>query len=42
MIQLTKKYYDETGKAPSSDAMNQALGIYEMKAMYKGEERTLQ
>lgn len=38
---LTKKYYDETGKAPGSDAMNQALGVFEMKAMYEGEERTL-
>lgn len=38
---LTKKYYDETGKAPGSDAMNQALGIFEMKAMYGGDERTL-
>ncbi|WP_206155024.1 hypothetical protein [Clostridium muellerianum] len=38
---LTKKYYDETGKAPSSDAMNQALGVFEMKAMYEGDERTL-
>lgn len=38
---LTKKYYDETGKAPGSDAMNQALGVFEMKAIYEGDERTL-
>lgn len=38
---LTKKYYDETKKAPGSDAMNQALGVFEMKAMYEGEEKTL-
>ncbi len=38
---LTKQYYDETAKAPASDAMNQALGVFEMKAMFSGEIRTL-
>ncbi|MDU4853953.1 MAG: hypothetical protein E6X72_06105 [Clostridioides difficile] len=39
---LTMKYYTETGKAPSTDAMNQALGIMEMKALFSGEQRELQ
>lgn len=33
---LTKKFYDKTKKAPVCDAMNQALGIFEMKAIYGG------
>lgn len=37
---LTKKFYEKTGKAPGNDAMNQALGVYEMKAMFEGEKRT--
>lgn len=39
---LTKKYYDKTDKAPSSDAMNQALGVFEMKAMFGGDKRTVE
>jgi len=38
---LTKMYFEETGKAPSSDAMNQALGIFQMKAMFNGNKRNL-
>lgn len=38
---LTKRYYDETGKAPTTDAMNQAIGVMEAKAMFEGKERTL-
>ena len=38
---LTKKYYDETNKAPVSDAINQALGIFEMKAIYGENVKTL-
>ncbi|NTU22480.1 hypothetical protein HPY28_19340 [Brevibacillus sp. HB1.2] len=39
---LTKKFYEKTGKAPGTDAMNQALGVMEMKAMFKGEQHSLQ
>ncbi|WP_110112524.1 hypothetical protein [Bacillus sp. CGMCC 1.16541] len=39
---LTKQYYDATKKAPSSDAMNQALGVVEMKAAFDGDEHRLQ
>lgn len=38
---LTKQFYEETGKAPSSDAMNQAIGVMEMKAAFDGEEHSL-
>lgn len=38
---LTKKYFDRTGKAPNVDAMNQALGVFEMKAIYEGERLNL-
>ena len=39
---LTKQFYDETKKAPGSDAMNQALGVMEMKAAFDGDEHLLQ
>ncbi|SDM42771.1 hypothetical protein [Sediminibacillus halophilus] len=39
---LTKRFFDETGQASTSDAMNQALGVMEMKAMFDGEEHHLQ
>ncbi|SDQ06788.1 hypothetical protein [Virgibacillus salinus] len=39
---LTKRYFEETGQAPTSDGMNQALGVMEMKAMFEGEKRRLQ
>jgi hypothetical protein len=39
---LTKQYYDTTKKAPTSDAMNQALGVMEMKASFEGDEHSLQ
>ncbi|MEQ2465133.1 hypothetical protein [Niallia hominis] len=39
---LTKQYYDTTKKAPTSDAMNQALGVMEMKAAFEGDEHRLQ
>ncbi|WP_432354603.1 hypothetical protein [Sporosarcina sp. A2] len=39
---LTKQYYDTTKRAPSSDAMNQALGVMEMKAAFDGDEHSLQ
>jgi hypothetical protein len=38
---LTKKYFDKTGKAPGSDAMNQALGVYMMNAMFNGNKKNL-
>jgi hypothetical protein len=38
---LTKLFYEETGKAPGMDAMNQALGVMEMKAMFEGEAHKL-
>ena len=38
---LTKGYFEETGKAPQSDAMNQALGVFEMKAAFGGDTRSL-
>jgi len=39
---LTKQYYDTTKRAPTSDAMNQALGVMEMKAAFDGDEHSLQ
>ena len=39
---LTKQYYDTTKKAPTSDAMNQAIGVMEMKAAFDGDEHRLQ
>lgn len=39
---LTKQYYDATKRAPGSDAMNQALGVMEMKAAFEGDEHKLQ
>jgi hypothetical protein len=39
---LTKQYYDAMKKAPTSDAMNQALGVMEMKAAFDGDEHSLQ
>ena len=39
---LTKQYYDATKRAPGSDAMNQALGVMEMKAAFDGDEHRLQ
>lgn len=41
-LYLTKLYYEETNSAPSSDAINQALKVLEMKAMFSGEQRKLQ
>lgn len=38
---LTKQYYDVTKKAPTSDAMNQALGVMEMKAAFEGDDHRL-
>ncbi|WP_117161420.1 hypothetical protein [Paraliobacillus sp. X-1268] len=38
---LTKKYFEETGQATTSDAMNQALGVMEMMAMFDGEKHRL-
>ncbi|MBS4207121.1 hypothetical protein [Bacillus sp. FJAT-50079] len=39
---LTKKYYDEIGQAVNSDAMNQALSVMEMKALFEGERHRLE
>ncbi|ESU34156.1 hypothetical protein G3A_02490 [Bacillus sp. 17376] len=39
---LTKQYFDATKRAPGSDAMNQALGVMEMKAAFEGDEHRLQ
>lgn len=39
---LTKQYYDTTKRAPTSDAMNQAIGVMEMKAAFDGDEHRLQ
>ena len=38
---LTKKYYLETGKAPGSDAMSQAIGVLEAMAVIDGPEQKL-
>ena len=38
---LTKKYYQETGKAPGSDAMAQAIGVLEAMAVIDGPEKKL-
>jgi hypothetical protein len=36
---LTKNFYRSTGKAPSSEPMQNALGVLDAKAIYDGEER---
>lgn len=41
LMWLTKRYYEETGKAPASDSMRQAKGVMEMKAMFEGQQRKL-
>lgn len=41
-LYLTKLYFEDRNSAPSSDAMNQALKVLEMKAMFSGEQRKLQ
>ena len=38
---LTEWFFEETGRAPSADAMNQALGVLEMMAVRRGEQRKL-
>ena len=38
---LTKQYYLETGKAPGSDAMSQAIGVLEAMAVIDGPEKKL-
>jgi len=38
---LTKRYFEETDKAPGTDAMRQARGVMEMKAMFAGDQRKL-
>lgn len=38
---LTKLFFEETGKAPSAEAMNQALGVLEMMALYRGGQNKL-
>lgn len=39
---LTKLYYEETGSAPTVEAMNQALNVLEMSATFNGEKHKLQ
>lgn len=38
---LTFIYYKETGKAPSTEAMSQALSVIETKALFEGESVTI-
>lgn len=38
---LTRKYFEETGLAPGTDAMRQARSVMEMKAMFAGDQRKL-
>lgn len=38
---LTFHYYKTTGKAPSTEAMSQALSVIETKALFEGESVTL-
>jgi hypothetical protein len=38
---LTKLFFEETSRPPSSDAMNQALNVLEMKALLEGEQHSL-
>lgn len=39
---LTKQYFEETGSAPTVEAMNQALNVLEMSATFNGEKHKLQ
>ncbi|MGO0063496.1 hypothetical protein ACTID9_26430 [Brevibacillus fluminis] len=39
---LIKKFFETTGKAPGTDAMNQALGVMESTALFKGDRHSLQ
>lgn len=38
---LVGRYYTDTGKAPSTDAVSQALGVVEAKSSFDGEEYKL-
>jgi hypothetical protein len=38
---LARRYYDETGKAPNSDAISQALNVIEARAVFDGPEHKL-
>lgn len=38
---LTKAYFDETKKPPSSEALNQAIALIESKALFEGKEHKL-
>lgn len=39
---LIRKFFEETGKAPNVDSMNQALGVMEARALFDGEQKKLQ
>jgi hypothetical protein len=41
-LMMTELYFDETGKAPSSEGINQALGVLEMMSLRRGEQRQLE
>ena len=38
---LVRHYYEQTGKSPSSEAVRQALGVIEAKAIFDGPEHKL-
>jgi hypothetical protein len=38
---LARQFYEEEGKAPGSQTLQDALGVLEGKALYEGEERTV-
>ena len=38
---LTRRYYEETGGAPSSEAIQSALNVLEAKAQFDGHERSV-
>jgi hypothetical protein len=38
---LTKKFFEETAKSPTADAMTQALNLVESKAVFSGNVKTL-
>ncbi|WP_423243228.1 hypothetical protein [Clostridium autoethanogenum] len=38
---LTKIFFDETGKAPTADAMKQSFGVLNMKALIEGQKRKI-
>ncbi|MDF2700737.1 MAG: hypothetical protein K0Q49_2300 [Haloplasmataceae bacterium] len=40
-MSLIKKYYEKTGKPPNNESINQALGVFEAKAIFNGNKKNV-